>query len=94
MAVGQIQQARACGICSTVGHLTDMCPALQEDEQQVDALGGFVGQRKYDPYSNTYNLGWMNHLNFSYAKSNNFQNFQQRQFYDIIKQSIEAFKAG
>ena len=28
------KQVKACGICSTVGHATDMCPTLQEEPIQ------------------------------------------------------------
>ena len=52
MAVGNMQTVKACGICSVVGHSTDMCPTLQEEPtEQVNVAGGFLGQlqRKYDP---------------------------------------------
>ncbi|XP_021602164.1 uncharacterized protein LOC110607373 [Manihot esculenta] len=54
------QQAKACGICANTSHPTDMCPSLQEDDQHVDAVNGFPGppQRKYNPFSNTYNPRW------------------------------------
>ncbi|GKB80872.1 DNA-directed DNA polymerase, partial [Tanacetum coccineum] len=71
------QHVKACGICSVVGHPTNMCPTLQDGSpEQMNAVGGFPGppQRKYDPFSNTYNPGWRNHPNFSYgSRSNNFQ---------------------
>ncbi|XP_068657926.1 uncharacterized protein [Aristolochia californica] len=70
MAVGNMQTEKACGICLVVGHPTDMCLTLQEEPtEQVNAAGGFPGQpqRKYDPYSNTYNMGWMDHPNLSYG---------------------------
>ncbi|XP_062170392.1 uncharacterized protein LOC133876123 [Alnus glutinosa] len=70
MAVGNMQMVKACGICSIVGHPTDMCPTLQEEPiEQVNAAGGFPGQpqRKYDPYSSTYNPGWRDHPNLSYG---------------------------
>ncbi|GJS57233.1 uncharacterized protein Tco_0652017 [Tanacetum coccineum] len=71
------QQMKACGVCSVVGHPTDMCPTLQDGSpEQMNAVGGFPGppQRKYDPFSNTYNPGWRDHPNFSYgSRSNNFQ---------------------
>ncbi|XP_057505523.1 uncharacterized protein LOC130788837 [Actinidia eriantha] len=70
MAVGNMQAAKVCGICSIEGHPTDMCPTLQEEPiEQVNAAGGFPGQpqRKYDPYSSTYNPGWRDHPNFSYG---------------------------
>ena len=60
MSVGNMQTVKACGICSVVGHPTNMCPTLQEEPiEQVNAAGGFLGQpqRKYDPYSSMYNLG-------------------------------------
>ena len=64
-----MHQIKACGICSNMGHQTDMCPTLQEDtNEHVHAMGGYQNQqRKYDPYSNTYNLGWRDHSNFSYG---------------------------
>ena len=70
MVVGNMQMMKACGICLAVGHPTDMCPTLQEEPiEQVDVAGGFPGQpqRKYDPYSSTYNLGWRDHPNLSYG---------------------------
>ncbi|XP_038978496.1 uncharacterized protein LOC120108837 [Phoenix dactylifera] len=53
MAVGNMQTEKACGICSVVGHPTDMCPTLQEEPtEQVNAAGGFPGQpqRKSNAY--------------------------------------------
>jgi hypothetical protein len=70
MTVGNMQMAKACGICSVVGHPTDVCPTLQEEPiEQVNAAGGFPRQlqRKYDPYSSMYNPGWRDHPNLSYG---------------------------
>ena len=74
-------QAKSCGVCSMIGHMTDMCPSLQErgSYEQANALGGFQGQQNFqraprprnDFYSNTYNPGWRNHPNFSYANNSN-----------------------
>ena len=45
MAVGNMQTVKACGICSVVGHPTNMCPTLQEEPiEQVNVAGGFPGQ--------------------------------------------------
>ena len=45
MAIGNMQTVKACGICSVVGHPTDMCPTLQEEPiEQVNVAGGFPGQ--------------------------------------------------
>ncbi|XP_071940052.1 uncharacterized protein [Coffea arabica] len=59
LAVGNMHQAKACGICTNVGHPTDSCPMLQENgAEQVNMAGGVPApQKPYDPYSNTYNPG-------------------------------------
>ncbi|XP_010246704.1 PREDICTED: uncharacterized protein LOC104589923 [Nelumbo nucifera] len=78
LVVGHVQQAKTCGICSTTGHPTDMCPTHQDEPfEQANAVGGFP-QKRYDPYSNTYIAGWRDHPNLSYgAKPFGFQ--QQHQ---------------
>ncbi|KAL2246643.1 UNVERIFIED_CONTAM: hypothetical protein Sindi_2516600 [Sesamum indicum] len=73
------QQVKACGICTLTGHATDMCPTLQESTtEHADAVGGFAGQqqRRYDPFSNTYNPGWRDHPNLNYDN----QHFQTPQY--------------
>ncbi|XP_031254321.1 uncharacterized protein LOC116112302 [Pistacia vera] len=89
LAVGNAQQVKACGICSTMGHQMDMCPTLQDEgAEQVNAAGNFPGPpRQYDPYSNTYNPEWRDHPNFSYGGNKQigggqsfFQNGQQQGF--------------
>ena len=73
---------KVCGICTSPMHPTDACPTLQEDMEQVNAVGfhnqGF--QRKYDPFSNTYNPGWRDHPNFRYGgnQRNQGNQFQQQ----------------
>ncbi|KAJ9147947.1 hypothetical protein P3X46_030059 [Hevea brasiliensis] len=70
LAVGNMQTVKACEICSGSGHATNICPALQEDEsmQHVNAVGNYgQPQCRYDPFSNTYNLGWQDHPNLSYG---------------------------
>ncbi|CAN6576402.1 unnamed protein product [Malus baccata var. baccata] len=67
-----------CGVCSMMGHATDMCPSLMDQGglEQANALGGFQRQQrqKYDPYSNNYNAGWCDH---PHLKWNNQDNGQQ-----------------
>ncbi|XP_020555064.1 uncharacterized protein LOC105178691 [Sesamum indicum] len=73
------QQVKTCGICTLTGHATDMCPTLQESTtEHADAVGGFAGQqqRRYDPFSKTYNPGWRDHPNLSYGN----QHFQKPQY--------------
>ena len=69
---------QVCGVCSMIGHATDMCPSLMDQGglEQANALGGFQGQqrKKYDPYSNNYNVGWRHH---PYLRWNNQDNGQQ-----------------
>ncbi|XP_027155012.1 uncharacterized protein LOC113760037 [Coffea eugenioides] len=69
LAIGQTQQLKTCGICYGSSHPTDMCPTLQDDSTEQANAVGFPGppQRRYDPYANTYNPGWRDHPNFSYA---------------------------
>ncbi|KAL0294593.1 UNVERIFIED_CONTAM: hypothetical protein Sangu_3214700 [Sesamum angustifolium] len=58
-----------------------MCPTLQETPTEHADAVGFSGQqqRRYDPFSNTYNPGWKDHPNLSYgAQSQNFQRPQYR----------------
>ena len=83
MARGQLQSVKTCGICAAPGHMTDMCPTLQEDSpEQANIVGDFSGPppRRNDPFAPTYNPGWRNHPNFSYAsKPPGFQqHFQPR----------------
>jgi len=71
LACGNVQQVKVCSICSLQGHTSDMCPTMQEEYiEHVHAVdGGFNGQsqHKYDPFSNTYNLGWRDHPNLCYG---------------------------
>ncbi|KAL0453509.1 UNVERIFIED_CONTAM: hypothetical protein Slati_1329000 [Sesamum latifolium] len=70
---------KVCGICTSPEHVTDMCPTLLEPPtEHAEAIGGFSGQqRRYDPFSRTYNPGWRDHPNLSYGAQN--QNFQRPQ---------------
>jgi hypothetical protein len=71
LACGNVQQVKVCGICSLQGHTSNMCPTMQEDyiEQANAGDGAFNGQpqRKYDPFSNTYNPGWRDYSNLCYG---------------------------
>jgi len=77
-ACGNVQQVKVCSICSLQGHASDMCPTMQEDYiEQAHAIDGtFNGQpqRKYDPFSNTYNPGWRDHPNLPQRKYDPFSN--------------------
>ena len=72
LAMGGTQQVMRYDICLKNGNPTDSCPTLYKEgtNEQVNIVGGFQSQngfqRKYDPFSNTYNRGWRDHPNFSY----------------------------
>ncbi|KAE8682387.1 hypothetical protein F3Y22_tig00111244pilonHSYRG00030 [Hibiscus syriacus] len=63
-------------------HEINCCPLIQDDTAtQVNAVENFPGppQRAYNLYDNTYNLGWRDHPNFSYAQnSRSNQGYQAR----------------
>ncbi|XP_074277306.1 uncharacterized protein LOC141600947 [Silene latifolia] len=64
------QMAVICGICSTKGHPSDLCPQMQEsDSQTVNGVWESIPNKKWDPYSNTYNEGWKAHPNFRWGNS-------------------------
>ncbi|KAL0438930.1 UNVERIFIED_CONTAM: hypothetical protein Slati_2376000 [Sesamum latifolium] len=78
LIVGNTQQVKACGICTSSGHAIDACPTLHEEPTiHANAIGGFSrpSQRGHDPFFNTYNPGWRDHLNLRYG--NQPQNFQK-----------------
>ncbi|XP_052621458.1 uncharacterized protein LOC128127127 [Lactuca sativa] len=60
---------RPCGICTQVGHPTDMCPQLQEEEyEEANVIGGYSGhnQRTYDQPRG--NQGWNNNQSMGYQQ--------------------------
>jgi len=60
----------SCEICGSINHLTENCqvgsPFVQNTSDQVNYVDNFNPRPTNDLFSNTYNLGWRNHLNFSY----------------------------
>ncbi|XP_057246792.1 uncharacterized protein LOC104897178 [Beta vulgaris subsp. vulgaris] len=78
--VGNESKAKVCGICFDFSHSTDACPTVQSEN--VNALGGFSGQpqRKYDPFSPTYNEGWRDHPNLRYGHKPQFTQANPRPF--------------
>nr|XP_027060970.1 uncharacterized protein LOC113687591 [Coffea arabica] len=84
LAVGNASQAKVCGVCTGMGHSTDMCPMIQEESvEQVNMAGHAPAPRnQYDLYSNTYNPGWTDHPNFSYGgnRQSNFMPSRQQEY--------------
>jgi hypothetical protein len=71
---------QVCAICSQFDHTTNTCSFYSSVDQEQ---ANYVGQNNYppknNPYSNTYNLGWQNHPNFSWSNNQNALNFQGQQ---------------
>ncbi|XP_074315436.1 uncharacterized protein LOC141651634 [Silene latifolia] len=65
------QMATVCGICATEGHPNYLCPYLQESgQEEVNGVWeSTTNNRKWDPYSKTYNEGWKAHPNFRWGNS-------------------------
>ena len=57
-----------CRICETMEHPTNECPTIPAFKEvlhdQANAMN-MVKKSYHFPYSEAYNLGWRNHLNFS-----------------------------
>ncbi|KAL4386800.1 hypothetical protein GQ457_09G006990 [Hibiscus cannabinus] len=90
LIAGRNKPSRVCGICTMPDHPTDYCPILQgETSEIVFADRTFPGppQIPYNPYGNTYNPGWKDHPNFSYAQNQKpNQASQQRSFQQHCQQ--------
>ena len=56
-----------------------ICVQLFKNEEHLNAIQGHQGQqyqRKYDPFSLTYNTRWRDHPNLSYgSRPNNYQQY-------------------
>ncbi|XP_074342359.1 uncharacterized protein LOC141679891 [Apium graveolens] len=89
MLSGKTSKGQVCGICSTPGYFTDVCPTLMDPSYEDVNVVGFSNQGG-NKFSNTYNPRWRDHSNLRYGNTSNalngfqFQNtstplgFQQR----------------
>ena len=73
MASGSHQQhsSAVCAICSSSTHPTQSCPSsasYPELIEDLNAIQNFQRPSNNNPYSETYNLGWSRHPNFSWSK--------------------------
>ncbi|KAG8478909.1 hypothetical protein CXB51_028753 [Gossypium anomalum] len=82
LLIDKMSPTRLCKICTKPDHPTDSCLILHEGStEQVNAVKNFSRppQKRYDPYSNSYNVGWKDHPNLSYGSNPQFnQPYQQR----------------
>ncbi|XP_023741607.2 uncharacterized protein LOC111889693 [Lactuca sativa] len=72
---------RPCGICTQVGHPTDMCPQLQEEDyEEAKAMGGFLGssQRGYEQPRGDQR--WNNNQCWGGNQQGNYQPSQPHQY--------------
>ncbi|KAI5328171.1 hypothetical protein L3X38_027567 [Prunus dulcis] len=74
--------AKVCAICNIPGHPTYQCTASEAYpefvQEQVNLMNSYNQRLRNDPFSNTYNPGWRDHLNLSWKNNNQFQNFQPK----------------
>ena len=68
-----------CAICSHTNHTTECCPMSSFTDQEHTNYVGNTFPKQNNPYSNTYNLGWRNHPNFSWGRNQNNKNNQGNQ---------------
>jgi len=61
-----------CEICGIQGHAASECHTTFQGVKHANAMQNFNPRPppQNNPYSNTYNLGWRNHSNFSYRNNN------------------------
>ena len=76
---GHPSQVFSCEVCGG-GHSTTECQqgnSYSQDcsIQQLNALNNLNGRPQGNPYSNTYNPGWRNHLNFSWSNQGRAPNY-------------------
>ncbi|XP_052621239.1 uncharacterized protein LOC128127043 [Lactuca sativa] len=72
---------RPCGICTQVGHPTDMCPQLQEEDyEEAKAMKGFLGssQRVYEQPRGDQR--WNNNQGWGGNQQGNYQPSQPHQY--------------
>ena len=78
--IQQTSQNQVCAICSHSDHTIETCHMCSFTDQEQ---ANYVGQNNYfpknNPYSNTDNLGWRNHPNFSWSSNSIVLNPQGQQ---------------
>jgi len=66
-----------CEICGSIEHISLNCQVRSlffQDPNEVNYVPNFNSKPTNNPYSNTYNSGWKNHLNLSYRSNPNTVN--------------------
>jgi hypothetical protein len=69
--VSAVSQSNICSICDGTDHLTINCNWGRLSEGDMEQVNTFNNNFKSQNnlYSNTYNLGWRNHPNFSWRNN-------------------------
>ena len=69
----EVPPSPSCEICGLVDYLIVNCQVgssfTQDASESVNYVNNFHPRPINDPFSNTYNLGWRNQLNFSYRSN-------------------------
>ncbi|XP_021719425.1 uncharacterized protein LOC110687113 [Chenopodium quinoa] len=65
-----------CQLCNLQRHIAPDCPQNMSEIsiEQANAFYFLNPKQPFDPYSNSYNEGWKQHLNFSYKNTQGQQN--------------------
>ena len=67
-----------CLYCQAPNHVFEECPVFHAQQVPPEHLNAAYSRPSHNPYSQTYNPGWRNHPNFSWAQNNpprpNFSN--------------------
>ncbi|KAL5579072.1 hypothetical protein UlMin_011514 [Ulmus minor] len=69
--VARVEFHEPCFMCNRLDHTPRECPTyfeIKEIKEECNDLG-IPFRKTYDPYSNTFNLGWKNHPNFSWRSN-------------------------
>ncbi|XP_074290307.1 uncharacterized protein LOC141617037 [Silene latifolia] len=62
---------------SSSSNLEEKVDTLTSSQEEVNGVWESIPQKKWDPYSNTFNPGWKVHSNFRWGNSQNTQQFGQ-----------------
>ncbi|KAL7595933.1 hypothetical protein Lser_V15G28978 [Lactuca serriola] len=70
-----------CGICTQVGHPTDMCPQLQEEDyEEAKVMGGYSGPNRRGYEQPRGDHRWNNNQGWGGNQQGNYQSNQSHQY--------------
>jgi len=54
-----------CSYCQAPNNIFEECPVFQAHQVPPEHMNAAYSRPQHNPYSQTYNLGWRNHPNYS-----------------------------